>query len=893
MFSTDTSKHRYGYRVKCCISSCGAKRQENRSTKFFKFPAREKNEVLFRKWHDACNLKDVLHKNLYLCERHFEKNLILKKNLKKESVPSLYLKNILNSFGSNIATYLKPTFNTEGSDVDLTLPEFQSISDEYFQKNVSTEYSSQKNDQDCQDYKNEILKLKLKIYNLEKKIKDIRKQSNLKYIALRRKINVLKVGSLSKKKNRETTTKTVSMFIDSLPVVNKNAKTFAKMLMTKQKTYSEDEKWLSQNIFFRNAALYNFMRETLEFHLPHPTSLYKWMDIKHLSPGFHEEVLSKIKEKVDELPEMSKNVVLIFDEISIEENVTYNKFKDRIDGLVDYGDGKREPIRGKTICVFMIRGLCSNFKYILNYVVTATSCPVLELKQQIFKCLHICANLGIFVRALTCDQGSTNRSLFLQLGNKEGIHKNIDNNWFVYEGKKIYLCFDVPHLVKSIRTNLITSDFCFPNGDVISWDVLRELYAIDSQNLVRACPKITQAHVDPTNFQKMSVSLATQVFSHSVSSAILAMLEVSGFSKTVEGKAKATSIFFKKIDKMFDILNGHPPLVKNSINIEFLNEVKDLLASLQLTKNTTVHCFKGMVLTITSFLSLADDLFTDYPDFSYFYLNKMNQDPLENFFSHVRARNANKRNPNVFEFQSIIAKIISLNLLFASKFSNCEKDSDEILDVDWSAVVNTTFEKPILDINTAKTEAKLSPDFDMIICFDSDERPSVSNTIKSMSIRYFAGYCIYKLFKSMKEPCRNCSQTLLKTDKTLTENSEFLMHHKVYSNSESDFGKLFPPSNIFFEICKLQINVFENIYIKSPEIINIKSKIISLCITKTDSFNPEWFKDPICSKHRLDALSFMILVLLRKNCIWTSKNTKKSGQKGKTQNKRLENLMNI
>lgn len=424
------------------------------------------------------------------------------------------------------------------SAIDLSLEEFETFSDDCLKKPSCTNTFE---DKDVQDYKSEILILKQKIYDLEKYIKQIRKTNNLKQIALRRRLKTLKIGSLSHKTRKETASKNFANLIDSFVVGNDNAKVFARMLLIKNKTYSKEEKWISQNLFFRNAALYNFMRETLDFHLPHPTSLYKWMEIKNISTGFHEEVLTKIKEKVDQLPKISKNVVLIFDEISIEENITYNNFKDRIDGFVDYGNGKREPTRGKTICVFMIRGLCCNFKYILNYVVSSTSCPVLELKEQIFKCLDVCAKLGISVRALTCDQGSTNRSLFSKLGHKgeQGSIQNTNNNWFVYEGKKIYLCFDVPHLVKSIRTNLISSDFCLSNGDIVSWDVLRELYAIDSQNLVRACPKISQAHVDPTNFQKMAVGLATQVFSHSVSSAIIAMLEASVFSKT-------TSFFLKK-----------------------------------------------------------------------------------------------------------------------------------------------------------------------------------------------------------------------------------------------------------------------------------------------------------------------------------------------------------
>lgn len=97
----------YGYRVKCCVSSCGAKRQENLGRTFFKFPAREK-ELLLKKWRDACNLEEeIVTKNLYICEMHFEKDLVLIQKLKKGSVPTLNLDYVSNGDdNSNHKTYI-------------------------------------------------------------------------------------------------------------------------------------------------------------------------------------------------------------------------------------------------------------------------------------------------------------------------------------------------------------------------------------------------------------------------------------------------------------------------------------------------------------------------------------------------------------------------------------------------------------------------------------------------------------------------------------------------------------------------------------------------------------------------------------------------------------------
>ena len=64
--------------------------------------------------------------------------------------------------------------------------------------------------------------------------------------------------------------------------------------------------------------------------------------------------------------------MLMIDEISIRKDLVCNVLRDIVDGFYDLGGSDRKQILGKDICVFMLRGLLSNWKYVLNYFVTDT-----------------------------------------------------------------------------------------------------------------------------------------------------------------------------------------------------------------------------------------------------------------------------------------------------------------------------------------------------------------------------------------------------------------------------------------------------------------------------------------------------------------------------------------
>jgi len=56
-------------------------------------------------------------------------------------------------------------------------------------------------------------------------------------------------------------------------------------------------------------------------------------------------------------------------ELSIKKNLTYNSSSDIIDGLKHLQE--RSNNLGTHICVFILKGLFSNCKFVLNYFVTA------------------------------------------------------------------------------------------------------------------------------------------------------------------------------------------------------------------------------------------------------------------------------------------------------------------------------------------------------------------------------------------------------------------------------------------------------------------------------------------------------------------------------------------
>ena len=81
---------------------------------------------------------------------------------------------------------------------------------------------------------------------------------------------------------------------------------------------------------------------------------------------------------------------------------------DLIDGFTDLGD-KRENTLAKEMCVFLLRGILSNWKYPIASYSSSKSIKRDQLVLLLKETISISFEIGFNVRSITADQGPNNR----------------------------------------------------------------------------------------------------------------------------------------------------------------------------------------------------------------------------------------------------------------------------------------------------------------------------------------------------------------------------------------------------------------------------------------------------------------------------------------------------
>ncbi|XP_018405109.1 PREDICTED: uncharacterized protein LOC108781593 [Cyphomyrmex costatus] len=306
---------------------------------------------------------------------------------------------------------------------------------------------------------------------------------------------------------------------------------------------------------------------------------------------------------------------IMFDEISLKEELFYHVSKDKVIGVIDNGE-KRTNALANSALVCMVR--------------------------------------GAIVKLLVCDQGPSNRSL----------------------AKKLWI---------DETQNPIT---------------------------IRMLPKITLQHINVNNFNAMRVKYAAQVFSDTMSVALL----VAKHFKVVGPESEYTANFVKDMDNLFDTLNSCR-LKEDKIKLRYAMR---------------------WVISITSILALAKDLRDNY-DVEKLLTRHLNQDPLENFFAIVRQQHGNVKNPNPYQFQNGVRHTYITTISKLSENSNCEDDNTFTLTKIMKLSHKKKFIKPVneahVDISNVQNqieELKDLPDILDVIHSKID--------IDRNGIYYVAGY---------------------------------------------------------------------------------------------------------------------------------------------------------
>lgn len=314
--------------------------------------------------------------------------------------------------------------------------------------------------------------------------------------------------------------------------LSKAAKTFFDMQIreackrSKGHRFSLDEKILALSLYKVSPKAYRLLGQICL--LPKKSTLNKVMRNLCLLPGPNDIIFKHLKKRVETMPASHKFCTLIFDEMAIAANLSYDKYNDKIKGLCDDGSERLKRFADHVL-VFMVRGIFKKYKQPVAFSFCAGTTNTQSLKNQLKIILKKILETGLKVVSTTCDQGSTNIAAINALINDTKAEylrcgKDFKGGFFEIENVPIYALYDPPHLMKGIRNNLITKNLEFEldgKKGTAKWAHLEALYKKGpGYKGVRLVPKLTARHVIPNMIPKMKVKYSTQVFSKTVSVAL-------------------------------------------------------------------------------------------------------------------------------------------------------------------------------------------------------------------------------------------------------------------------------------------------------------------------------------------------------------------------------------
>ncbi len=434
------------------------------------------------------------------------------------------------------------------------------------------------------------------------------------------------------------------------------------------------DKMLAMSIFFQSRKAYHVLSKV--FTLPTPRTLLRDLQKMNIQPGFNNNLFEALKQRVHTLREQDKNIVLVFDEMSIN-GLLFDQEHDEIEGFEDFGHMGKTKYIANHVTVFMVHSLTARWKQPVGYFLSSGPIPSSMLQVLTVTCIDKVQKVGLKVRALLCDQGSNNHSFLHQLG---GV--SVEKPYMTQSNTKIFVFYDPPHLLKNVRNNLRKNDLLV-KGEKVSWQDIVEFYKFDKKQPIQMAPKLTDKHLDLPPFMAMRVSLAAQVLSHSVAAGISTLVTCQYLPQ----KAQRTADFVKQFDTLFNVFNSRNlnssqklgwALSDDSGHISFLQETLEFLNTVQTTEGKELPCIMGWKLSVNALLGLWHTLKTE-ASFKFLLTNRLNQDCVENLFSIICGRGCFSDNPDCQQFRAALKFVVADKLFVQSDGTNCKVDDDQIL----------------------------------------------------------------------------------------------------------------------------------------------------------------------------------------------------------------------
>ena len=509
------------------------------------------------------------------------------------------------------------------------------------------------------------------------------------------------------------------------------------MVKRKGRRFDNSLKSFAISLYPISGKAYRFLAKLL--NLPSKKTLTSLVSKFASGVGFSDKSLYVLRQRVQRLSPEAKVCTLLMDEVSLKSNLFYDCKSDSIIGLEDLGNGKTSGAIANSAFVLMVRGILQKWKQPVAFYLVNESCNSVNLKAILAEAIGHLEAMDLNVVSIVSDQGSN----FLSFLNAMDVSE--DKPYIEINNKRYLTILDPPHLIKSVRNNLMKYTFEF--GDkVAQWGQIKLFFEKDQKLPIRMAPKLTERHLNPNGFTKMRVKLATQVISHTVAAALNTYVSL----QALPGAALGTAQLLSKFDKIFDCCNAlsfkdtkicRRPITAQSPHINELTSGLAFIKSIKVLNKGTgedrtpfIKCLKGWCITTKAILYLWEKL-QHQGIASFLVTRQLNQDPLENFFGAVRQQGGNSDNPTPVQFIRAYRKLFHTNLLLVAS-GNCEMDDNELI----ANLQSLHEENTIMKLSTEK-HRKLT-----IISSDYASEDIQKRLIQENGIAYLTGYLLRKTY---------------------------------------------------------------------------------------------------------------------------------------------------
>lgn len=358
-------------------------------------------------------------------------------------------------------------------------------------------------------------------------VKDLTPRKQLLYQVskrLKQRNAVLQQRSLTSKCRIKKAERYMKSNITSLNRLNRFTQDFvqSQIRMQPQKArgrrYTIDDKVFALSLYKQSGKAYKVLANM--FALPSRKSILDLLRKIPFEAGINQRIFDHLKLAVGKIKnKLDKYCSVIFDEISLSASLQYLEKFDKIIGFKDLGDQNRSSKLADKALVFMVRGCRKKFKQPVAFYLTDGTMDSVNLAIIIKKVIETVQLTGLTVVSTICDQAPTNVAAINRL-----YKETLGKKYFGFEvgNQEIIPLYDVPHLLKGLRNNLVSKDLHFVIDDnkmIASWKHIIQFYEIDRKQSTggdRLAPKLTDNHIYPEKMKKMKVSCAAQVFSQRV-----------------------------------------------------------------------------------------------------------------------------------------------------------------------------------------------------------------------------------------------------------------------------------------------------------------------------------------------------------------------------------------